>query len=274
MTLHAWRLPPGAAVTGRAFLRLAADPARLRRLPGVRFAKLLGTGHGTTFGPGDADLSRFAAIICWAGDDPGDLGAPGRAWDDLAHSSVRAELVPLTARGHWSGQSPFIVKNPAPEPRVQPPEKAGTATTTKPGATSTTEPGTASTTEPGTAATEPGASREDGGPLLSLTRARLRPTKALGFWRSIPPVAREVTGAPGLLAAFGIGEAPVGWQGTISVWRGAADLAAFAYRQPEHRTVIARTPAVRWYAEELFARFAVRAIHGDRAVLGWREGER
>jgi hypothetical protein len=108
--------------------------------------------------------------------------------------------------------------------------------------------------------------------VLALTRARLRPTRALTFWRAIPPVLREVDGAPGLLARFGVGEAPIGWQGTVSVWRSAADLRGFAYRQPEHRAVIARTPTDRWYAEDLFARFAVDEITGDRAVLGWREG--
>ncbi|MGK5684613.1 monooxygenase [Actinoplanes sp. URMC 104] len=112
------------------------------------------------------------------------------------------------------------------------------------------------------------------GMVLGLTRARLRPTRAAAFWRAIPPVAREVTGAPGLLAQFGIGEAPLGWQGTVSLWRNAADLARFAYRQPEHRQVIARTPTDGWYAEELFARFAVDEITGDRAVLGWVAGER
>lgn len=107
------------------------------------------------------------------------------------------------------------------------------------------------------------------GVVLALTRARLRPTRAVTFWRAVPPVARELATAPGLLARFGIGEAPIGWQGTVSLWRDAADLTAFAYRQPEHRAVIARTPADRWYAEELFARFAVRGIAGDRSVLGW-----
>jgi hypothetical protein len=63
-----------------------------------------------------------------------------------------------------------------------------------------------------------------------------------------------------------------GWQGTVSLWRSAADLTAFAYRQPEHRAVIERTPADRWYAEDLFARFAVLDVGGDRDVLGWREG--
>ncbi|PSK62064.1 putative aminotransferase [Micromonospora sp. MH33] len=76
-------------------------------------------------------------------------------------------------------------------------------------------------------------------------------------------------GDPGLLARFGVGEAPLGWQGTVSVWRDAADLVAFAYRHPEHRAAITRTPTEGWYAEELFARFAVGDVVGDRTVLGW-----
>ena len=110
---------------------------------------------------------------------------------------------------------------------------------------------------------------KSGGMVLALTRARLRPAKALTFWRAIPPVVAELDEAPGLLARFALGEAPIGWQGTVSVWRDSADLTRFAYRQPEHRAVIARTPADRWYAEDLFARFAVREISGDRSVLGW-----
>lgn len=105
--------------------------------------------------------------------------------------------------------------------------------------------------------------------MVALTRARLRPLRAATFWRAVPPVAAALAGAPGLLARFGIGEAPVGWQGTVSVWRAATDLRDFAYRQPEHRAVIDRTPVDRWYAEDLFARFSVQDIVGDRGVLGW-----
>ncbi|QOC91050.1 monooxygenase [Micromonospora craniellae] len=107
------------------------------------------------------------------------------------------------------------------------------------------------------------------GPVLALTRARLRPTRTLTFWRAVPPVAAALHTAPGLLARFGVGEAPLGWQGTVSVWREPADLVAFAYRHPEHRAAITRTPTERWYAEELFARFEVRDVVGDRTVLGW-----
>lgn len=114
--------------------------------------------------------------------------------------------------------------------------------------------------------------RKTDGMVLALTRARLRPSRALRFWNAVPDVARELAAAPGLLARMGVGEAPIGWQGTVSVWRSTTDLTAFAYRQPRHRTVIERTPTDRWYAEELFARFAVQEISGDRTILGWREG--
>ncbi|MFI5896071.1 monooxygenase [Actinoplanes sp. NPDC051513] len=125
--------------------------------------------------------------------------------------------------------------------------------------------------KPFEAGSKEAAARKPDGTVLAITRARLRPTRAFRFWQAIPPVIRELHTAPGLLAGFGIGEAPIGWQGTVSVWRDAADLTRFAYRQPEHRAVIARTAADRWYAEELFARFAVRGITGDRSVLGWLE---
>jgi hypothetical protein len=105
--------------------------------------------------------------------------------------------------------------------------------------------------------------------VLALTRARLRPTRAATFWRAIGPVAATLAEAPGLLAAFGIGEAPLGWQGTVSVWRQPADLSRFAYRQPQHRQAIEQTTTTGWYAEEMFARFAVLDVVGDTGVIGW-----
>lgn len=120
---------------------------------------------------------------------------------------------------------------------------------------------------------EPRGGRTEG-PVLALTRARLRPPRVARFWRALPPVVAAMQEAPGLLAGFGVGEAPIGWQGTVSVWRSGTDLVRFAYRRPEHRAAIDRTPAERWYAEELFARFAVCDVIGDRTVLGWTAGDR
>jgi hypothetical protein len=59
----------------------------------------------------------------------------------------------------------------------------------------------------------------------------------------------------------------------MSVWRSAADVGRFAYRRPEHAEVVTRTAQLGWYAEELFARFRVLGIDGDREVIGWRDGQ-
>lgn len=95
------------------------------------------------------------------------------------------------------------------------------------------------------------------GTVVAITRARLRAARARMFWRATPPVAGELGQAPGLRLTFGFGEAPLGVQGTFSVWDSPADLRRFAYGTASHREAIARTPKVGWYAEELFARFAL-----------------
>jgi hypothetical protein len=100
------------------------------------------------------------------------------------------------------------------------------------------------------------------GPVAAITRARLRPRHALTFWRSAPPVAEALQAHEGLRFSLGIGEAPVGLQGTFSLWRDAASLRGFAYRDDAHVAVIERTRTLGWYAEELFAQLAVHDVRG------------
>jgi hypothetical protein len=221
VTLDVWRVPTRAVP--RALTRMALDRRALRRVPGLRFAKLLGTSEGTGaaagFAAGDADLRRWALLATWSGRDAADAFAADavpRGWRRLAEEHWRVELTPLAAHGRWSRRAPF-----------------GT----------------------------PAPSRWDG-PTAAITRARLAPRRAATFWRAIGPVAADLRGRDGLLTAFGIGEAPLGWQGTFSAWRDAAALRAFAYDGDAHRDAIARTGETAWYAEELFARFAVRASAG------------
>lgn len=102
---------------------------------------------------------------------------------------------------------------------------------------------------------------EHSGTTAVLTRARLRPSRARQFWSAVPAVTRSLDGVAGVRVSMAIGEAPIGLQGTFSVWDSPAHLRAFAHAGA-HREVIARTPEARWYAEELFARFAVEASAG------------
>ncbi len=108
----------------------------------------------------------------------------------------------------------------------------------------------------------PAGRADHAGPVAAITRARLRPARTRRFWRAVPPVVADLAAAPGLRFTLGVGEAPVGLQGTFSVWESSAALAAFAYGGAAHRDVVRRTPAARWYTEELFARFAVLQATG------------
>jgi hypothetical protein len=213
VTLHVWGLP-GRAVPA-ALARMAVDPCRLRGVPGLRFAKLLGTGTGRTFTPRDADPRTWALLSVW---DDGDAAEPAvvRGWRALADEEWSVRLRPLASRGRWSRREPF--GNPAPRPWA--------------------------------------------GPVAALTRARLVPRRALTFWRAVPPVSADLHAGPGPRFALGVGEAPIGLQGTFSVWDSAAALNAFAYDRPAHAEAIRRTATEGWYAEELFARFAVLSATG------------
>jgi hypothetical protein len=213
VTLHVWGVP--ARAVPAALLRMAADPPALRRVPGLRFAKLLGTGSGRTFTVRDADPRTWALLAVWDGAADDDT-AVLRRWRRIADEEWSVALRPLSARGRWSRREPFG---------------------------------------------RPDAERWDG-PVAAVTRARIALRKAVRFWRAVPPVSADLHAGPGLRFALGVGEAPIGLQGTFSVWDSSAALNGFAYGRPAHTAVVRRTAEERWYAEELFARFAVLSSAG------------
>ncbi|MCU0301625.1 MAG: hypothetical protein MUF35_08500 [Candidatus Nanopelagicales bacterium] len=218
VSLHVWgvadRHVPSAVV------RMARHRRPARGLPGVTFAKLLGTGSARTFTPRDADARHWGMLLCWS-----DSGGPTRfadspiaaSWDRIADESATWLLRPITSTGRWAGRQPF--GDPIPQ-------------------------------------------RWDG-PVAAITRGRIKPSHWRAFWAAVPPVALDVRDGGGLTFALGIGEAPIGLQGTFSTWTGNAALRAFAYQRGPHQAVIAQTRQRDWYAEELFARFALLAAAGS-----------
>jgi hypothetical protein len=101
------------------------------------------------------------------------------------------------------------------------------------------------------------------GKIAAITRARIKASHTSRFFASVPPVTASLHGSSGLLTAIGIGEAPIGLQGTFSLWSSAGDLRTFAYKGEAHTKAIFDTEKYQWYAEELFARFSVREERGS-----------
>ena len=95
--------------------RLLLDRRALRRVPGLRFGRLLGTGEGQTMTT-SAHLHRWAAFAVW--DDVADLvrfrdhHPLSRRWD-RAEERFDVQLRPLGSRGTWDGVDPFAGQDPA-----------------------------------------------------------------------------------------------------------------------------------------------------------------
>jgi hypothetical protein len=109
---------------------------------------------------------------------------------------------------------------------------------------------------------EPSAPANFDGQVVAITRARIKASQTLRFFKSVPPVTASLHSSPGLISTIGIGEAPIGLQGTFSLWESMQAIKDFAYKGAAHQKAIAQTTEFDWYAEELFARFAVREMRG------------
>ena len=115
---------------------------------------------------------------------------------------------------------------------------------------------------------EPFVASKDGvgrpeGYVAAITRARIKWRENFTFWRAVPPVIDSLERSDGLICAIGIGEAPIGLQGTFSIWRDAQSLRNFAYKSQAHNQAITATREIGWYSEELFARFCVESSSGS-----------
>ena len=102
----------------------------------------------------------------------------------------------------------------------------------------------------------------DPGPWIILTRATLRPSQVRSFLGAVPAVAEQLLQSRELINSVGVGEAPLLYQATVSLWRTLPAVTEFAYSRNQHAEVIRRTRRERWYREELFARLRPVASFG------------
>ena len=195
-----------------AIVFMAINKIQLKKLPGISFVKMLGTGKGESFTPKDADPTRWGILVTVSENQISNLDKSFviRSWQKICKKEYRVILKPISSHGFWSRKQPFSVEK-----------------------------------------------FDWSAKIAAVTRARIVWRKNLIFWRAVPPVTESLHQSPGLLNAIGIGEAPIGLQGTFSVWKDAASLRDFAYKGKAHSEAIKATSAQQWYSEELFARFAV-----------------
>jgi hypothetical protein len=194
----------------------------LRNVPGLHFWKLLGSAQGLAFGAWNP--RRYGLFSVW--DSPAALDAFER--DSLVLEAYRRRADEL-----WTV-------------RLRPISWHGAWGGVGPFANATPAVPLAL----------------DDGPLAILTRATIRPLRVRAFRAAARQVNAELTQHPGLLAAIGLGEAPLFTQATFSLWASPRAVRGFAYTEPEHITAMRRKETEDWYSEELFARFQPISSYG------------
>ena len=190
----------------------------------VGFHKSLGVGKGETFTPRDADPLSWGLIAVVNDIETFDRSPVISLWRKNSVNEFRAVLSPISSHGKWARKDPFSIDI----------YNADSSDSIK----------------------------AWNGQVVAITRARIKWHQNFRFWRSVPPVTISLKSAKGLVSAIGIGEAPIGLQGTFSLWESAAAVKDFAYRGQAHQKAIADTARYNWYSEELFARFAVLEQRG------------
>lgn len=110
-----------------------------------------------------------------------------------------------------------------------------------------------------------GSDQPQQGPIAALTRATIKPSILMKFWRRVPDIQNVIGDDPNVAFKIGIGEMPWLHQVTFSIWPDAAAMAAFARSEGPHARAIRAVRDEDWFREELYARFA---ITGDSGLWG------
>ncbi len=213
-----------------ALWRLVRGSGALRQVPGLRFARVLGSGRQGGFGlkPG---LDCQGVFAMFDSEDAAQQFAQqspvARAYRQRAAEGFTAVLRASSSRGSWAGQgmaaSAAIDDSPVAKPSL------------------------------------PGL---PGVPVAALTRASIKPSKALRFWRHSPPAEAELAAAPGCQLAVGLGEAPVLRQATFSLWDSPQAMDAFA-RHGSHQRAIRASYDGGFFSEWMFVRFTPVSVSGS-----------
>ena len=98
--------------------------------------------------------------------------------------------------------------------------------------------------------------------MATLTRASIRPAKAVAFLRYAPAAQDDLKNAPGCELAMGLGEAPLVRQCTFSVWKDTPSIMDYAHTGA-HQQAIAAAYKNDFFSESMFVRMRVLRREGQ-----------
>ena len=198
------------------WLQLAGRGRSLAGEPGLRFCKVMGSGHGGGFTLRPS-ASHQGLLCMFDQEDQARAFArspPVMAMLIRSRSHWMGLMSILSARGSWDGVA-WRAPSGAPTPGEEPETAAG--------------------------------------PVAVLTRASIRPLRAWSFWRHAPAAQMALREAQGCELAMGLGEAPLLRQCTFSLWRDPSALEAYA-RQGAHGQAAMRARSQGFFSESMFVR--------------------
>ena len=208
--LQGWAWPWG-------WWRVARGQRSLARVPGLVFAKALGSGQDGGFGlwPSAAHQGLLAVFDHEAAADAfvADSGQV-QTFQRRSRECCVMKLRATSSRGSWGGHRIAVTAQ-------------------------------ARTDEP----------------VVSLTRASIRPSRAWNFWVHSPPSEASLRQATGCRLAVGLGEAPLLRQATLSCWERPSDMDAYA-RSGAHQQAIQAAQSGRFFTESMFVRFKPLLMRG------------
>jgi spheroidene monooxygenase len=205
------------------WLRLMQGGSGLKGTPGLLFGKVMGSGSqgGFSLRPSSSHQG-VVALFDQAENALAFLKGPiVAAFRDRAQNFWSGLLSVESARGSWDGQG--WARSPLPSPL------------------------------PELVQAEPQPQL-----LAALTRASIRPAKAMSFWKQAPATQADLLASPGCLLAMGLGEAPLLRQCTFSVWLDTASMLGYSMNGA-HRKAVELAYSKGYFSESMFVR--MRVLH-------------
>lgn len=100
------------------------------------------------------------------------------------------------------------------------------------------------------------------GPIVALTRAQVKLGAATRFWSRVPNISQMVGSDPNVVFKIGMGETPLFYQMTFSIWPDGESMSAFARGNTYHGKAIQSAYSEKWLVEYFFARFRLLGTEG------------